>query len=226
MKAAPRGHLPSRTVPLIMPAESTQACNSVRRDATSTRVSPAAALIRTQPTPSGSGGSLPSGNRADTYAAVRVGRPRYVPAMVTYMLSEGATGWSALRRRRQKPRYCPETASRCEAAAVMRENGDPVAGRWSAVLDAAVPPTPFHTEAKPWRSRQGGGWWSDVFDAEEPADALGSRPNEARNVVAPSCGTPGGGIGPGHEAMAESVAKSTEKKQCFSARQGATPNQS
>lgn len=152
------------------PQESTQACNSYAATRPSTRVSPR--HTDSDPTdPSGSGGSPPSGNRADTYAAVRVGRPRYVPAMVTYMLSEGATGWVLYDDEGRTAVLPGDGEPMLEAAAVMRENGDPVAGWWSAVLDAAVPTyrfTPKREDGDP----EAEGWWSDVFDAEEPTYRL------------------------------------------------------
>ncbi len=64
--------------------------------------------------------------------------------MVTYMLSEGATGWVLYDDEGRTAVLPGDGEPMLEAAAVMRENGDP--------------------EAE--------GWWSDVFDAEEPTYRL------------------------------------------------------
>ncbi|GLC05148.1 MULTISPECIES: hypothetical protein [Mycobacteriaceae] len=59
--------------------------------------------------------------------------------MVTYMLSEGDSGWVLYDDEGRITVLTGDGEAMLEAAKVMRENGDPVAGWWSAILDAAVP---------------------------------------------------------------------------------------
>lgn len=68
-----------------------------------------------------------------------VGRLRYVPAMVIYMLSKGNSGWVLYDDEGRIAELPADRDAMLEAATVMRRNGDPVAGWWSAVLDAKVP---------------------------------------------------------------------------------------
>ena len=70
---------------------------------------------------------------------IGVGRPRYVPKVVTYMLSKGDSGWVLYDDEGRTAVLPGEGEAMLEAATVMRENGDPVAGWWSAILDAKVP---------------------------------------------------------------------------------------
>ncbi|MGB5111637.1 MAG: hypothetical protein WBO08_08520 [Mycobacterium sp.] len=59
--------------------------------------------------------------------------------MVTYMLSQGDAGWVLYDDEGRVSVLAGTGEPMLEAANVMRENGDPIAGWWSAVLDADVP---------------------------------------------------------------------------------------
>jgi hypothetical protein len=59
--------------------------------------------------------------------------------MVTYMLSKGNSGWVLYDDEGRITELTADRDAMLEAATVMRRNGDPVAGWWSAVLDAKVP---------------------------------------------------------------------------------------
>jgi len=55
------------------------------------------------------------------------------------MLSEGDSGWVLYDDEGRITVLTGDGEAMLEAAKVMRENGDPVAGWWSAILDAEVP---------------------------------------------------------------------------------------
>ena len=80
------------------------------------------------------------------------------------MLSKGDSGWVLYDDEGRVTVLGGESDAMLEAATVMRENGDPVAGWWGAILDAEVPTYRF----TPKESGGEAGWWSAVLDAEGP----------------------------------------------------------